>query len=187
MKAVVVAIVAGLAIMMMEPMQATIDCEKLKLALSPCLQYLTGITTDPSPACCNGMETLKSSTPTQDDRRAACQCLKDAAAQFPIREDRAKALPQSCGIEVGVPISKDIKCSDFEPCKIVTSRKDMDCYLAINANQDIILIIYKGQTCINHKGSLLLTQYEIMFKSHLNQSSAIEVDCCTFKINIYEE
>ncbi|KAF7833381.1 Lipid transfer protein/Par allergen [Senna tora] len=64
MKAVVVAIVAGLAIMIMEPMQATIDCEKLKLALSPCLQYLTGITTDPSPACCNGMETLKSSTPT---------------------------------------------------------------------------------------------------------------------------
>ncbi|KAF7833378.1 Non-specific lipid-transfer protein A [Senna tora] len=112
MKAVVVAIVAGLAIMMMEPMQATIDCEKLKLALSPCLQYLTGITTDPSPACCNGMETLKSSTPTQDDRRAACQCLKDAAAQFPIREDRAKALPQSCGVEVGVPISKDIKCNE---------------------------------------------------------------------------
>ncbi|KAF7833382.1 non-specific lipid-transfer protein A-like [Senna tora] len=83
MKAVVVAIVAGLAIMMMEPMQATIDCEKLK----------------------------QSSTPTQDDRRAACQCLKDTAAQFPIREDRAKALPQS-GVEVGVPISKDIKCSE---------------------------------------------------------------------------
>ncbi|KAF7833386.1 Non-specific lipid-transfer protein A [Senna tora] len=116
MKVVAVAIVAGLAIMMMcmiEPTQAKIDdCLKLKLALSPCLEYLTDFTEKPCHACCKGLKTIKSSTPTRDDRRAACQCLKEGIAQIPIIEDRAKALPQKCSVEVGVPISKNINCSE---------------------------------------------------------------------------
>ncbi|KAF7833387.1 Non-specific lipid-transfer protein A [Senna tora] len=117
MKVVAVAIVAGLAIMMMcmiEPMQATIDeCLKLKFAFYPCLQYLEGFTKKPCHACCKGMKTIKSLTPTREDRRDACRCLKEGIAHIPIIIDyRVIALPQNCRVDMGVPISKDTICSE---------------------------------------------------------------------------
>ncbi|KAE9614853.1 putative plant lipid transfer protein/Par allergen [Lupinus albus] len=47
-----------------------------KKELFPCLGYLIGEGNVPSSLCCEGIFGLKSSTPTKDDRHAACECFK---------------------------------------------------------------------------------------------------------------
>lgn len=88
-----------------------ISCGQVKSTLVQCLEFLSG-GLGPSPACCSGVGNLKAMTPTTADRRAACGCLKDAAGRYPsIQPDKASQLPQACGIQIGVPITKDVDCS----------------------------------------------------------------------------
>ncbi|CAL1392790.1 unnamed protein product [Linum trigynum] len=64
----------------------------------------------PEPASCDGVRSLKASTPTADDRRAACGCVKAAAARYPVKDAAASSLPSKCGVDIGIPISKAIDC-----------------------------------------------------------------------------
>ncbi|PNX92038.1 non-specific lipid-transfer protein [Trifolium pratense] len=87
------------------------DCEEAKTSLFPCGIFLIGADTEPSTTCCSGVNNLKSSTPTVADRRAACECLKEAASHFPnIREDLAASLPQLCCVDINFTINKNINC-----------------------------------------------------------------------------
>ncbi|KAH9707243.1 non-specific lipid-transfer protein [Citrus sinensis] len=44
--------------------------------------------------------------------RAACDCVKAAAARYPnIKEDAASSLPTKCGVQIGIPISKTTNCA----------------------------------------------------------------------------
>ncbi|GAU30878.1 hypothetical protein TSUD_15640 [Trifolium subterraneum] len=88
------------------------DCEEAKTSLFPCGIFLIGFVTEPSTTCCSGVQNLKSSTPTLNDRRVACQCLKEAASHYPyIREDLAVSLPQRCGVDINVTLSRNIDCN----------------------------------------------------------------------------
>jgi hypothetical protein len=87
------------------------DCEEAKTSVFPCGIFLIGLAAEPSTTCCNGVTNLKSSTPTVEDRRAACECLKEAASHFPnIREDLAASLPELCCVDISFTISKNIDC-----------------------------------------------------------------------------
>ncbi|MCI73013.1 non-specific lipid-transfer protein, partial [Trifolium medium] len=59
------------------------DCEAAKTSVFPCGTFLIGVVAEPSSTCCSGVQNIKSSTPTLNDRRAACECLKEAASHFP--------------------------------------------------------------------------------------------------------
>lgn len=110
---VVVSIVVVLAIttmVMVEPGQA-INCQQVASCLSPCLAYLTGQAKDPGATCCNGVQTLKSSTPTTADRRAACECMKNVGSHYDIKEDLAWKLPGLCGVQLTIPITKNVNCN----------------------------------------------------------------------------
>ncbi|KAJ0028207.1 hypothetical protein Pint_35771 [Pistacia integerrima] len=66
----------------------------------------------PSPVCCDGFRNLKAMTPTTGDRLAACECMKEAAGRYAsLKPDKASQLPQACGVQIGVPITKDVDCS----------------------------------------------------------------------------
>ena len=100
-KSVVVAFMALLAIELQMVKAATgFDCQAAKLSLVPCIGYLLG-GVGPLNVCCGGVRSLKDSTPTPADRRAACECLKPAASQYPgIKSDRAAALPKRCDVQL---------------------------------------------------------------------------------------
>ncbi|XP_031268518.1 non-specific lipid-transfer protein A-like [Pistacia vera] len=93
-----------------EPGRA-ISCGQVDSALAHCLEFLTG-GPGPSPVCCDGVMNLKAMTPTIGDRRAACECMKEAAGHYAsLKSDKASQLPQACGVQIGVPITKDVDCS----------------------------------------------------------------------------
>ncbi|CAL0317520.1 unnamed protein product [Lupinus luteus] len=89
------------------------DCDDAKEELIPCLEYIIGEGGDaPSSECCDGVIDLKSSTPTKNDRRVACECIKAAASGFSgVRDDLAASLPKQCGVKLGFNISRNINCN----------------------------------------------------------------------------
>lgn len=88
------------------------DCEQAKTSIHPCTPFLVGDDNEPSASCCSGLQDLKSSTPTVDDQRAACECLKDFATHYPIKDDLAQSLPKRCSVDFNFPISKDMNCNE---------------------------------------------------------------------------
>ncbi|XP_052195676.1 non-specific lipid-transfer protein 1-like [Diospyros lotus] len=112
-RAVAIALVAVLATVQMvaRPADAAIDCGQVQSGLSPCIPYLTG-GGNPAGSCCQGVRHLASMVTSKEDRRAACQCAKDAANSFQnIKDDAAAQLPGKCGVQLNVPISRTIDCS----------------------------------------------------------------------------
>ncbi|KAL9441163.1 hypothetical protein AB3S75_019775 [Citrus x aurantiifolia] len=88
-----------------------VTCGQVDASLASCISYLTA-GGSPSAVCCDGVKNLKTITPTTVDRRAACDCVKAAAARYPnIKEDAASSLPTKCGVEMNIPISKSINCA----------------------------------------------------------------------------
>ncbi|KAF1880195.1 hypothetical protein Lal_00022324 [Lupinus albus] len=88
------------------------SCDDAKNQISPCVSYVTGQGGNaPSSECCNGVRTLAAQTPTTDDKRAACECLKAAASSVPgIKVDLANSVFKQCGVSLTFSISKDIDC-----------------------------------------------------------------------------
>ncbi|CAL0316767.1 unnamed protein product [Lupinus luteus] len=113
MKNTFVGFLTLVAIMLLtvEPGQS-FSCNDATNQVAPCLGYISGQGGDAPPSeCCNGVRALVSSVPTTPDRRAACECLKGAAAAFPaIKDDLANSLFKKCGVSVEFSISKDINC-----------------------------------------------------------------------------
>ncbi|KAL2316851.1 hypothetical protein Fmac_030727 [Flemingia macrophylla] len=89
------------------------DCEAAKKSLKPCMEYLTGgIVAVPPKECCAGVEKVKSSASTKNERHAACKCLKEAVNHIPnFNETRATSLPTLCHLRIGFNISKTVDCS----------------------------------------------------------------------------
>ncbi|KAK3030858.1 hypothetical protein RJ639_035787 [Escallonia herrerae] len=77
--------------------QAAVTCGQVDSSIAPCISYVTG-GGNPPDSCCAGVRNLMAMTPAQADRKAACECLKAAAARYPnLRPDAASNLPQRCG------------------------------------------------------------------------------------------
>jgi Protease inhibitor/seed storage/LTP family len=89
-----------------------ITCMDVDLCVAPCISYLTGSQSSPSAACCEGVKKLKSLPSSTDEKRFACNCVKQAAAKFSnIKEDAVKGLPTACGTPLPFPISLQFDCS----------------------------------------------------------------------------
>ncbi|CAN4079372.1 unnamed protein product [Withania somnifera] len=82
-----------------------ITCREVDASLAPCVPCLTQ-GGDPSGSCCDGVNKIVQTTPTQQDRQAACECLKAAAACYSnLQQDAASNLPSGCGVTTAIPIS----------------------------------------------------------------------------------
>ncbi|XP_038711775.1 non-specific lipid-transfer protein A-like [Tripterygium wilfordii] len=105
--AAVILVVVAMVYSMAKPGEAVPSCGQVESSLGACMQYLIS-GSNLTPACCEGVKNLKAITPTTADRQTACNCLKQAAAKFPnINQDAASSLPQKCGVDTSVPISKN--------------------------------------------------------------------------------
>lgn len=90
-----------------------ISCGDVSNALVPCVPCLTS-GGPPSSSCCSGVRSLNSMAATQQDRRAACNCVKDAAKNYPnLKPDAASSLPSRCGVSVNIPISPSVDCNKY--------------------------------------------------------------------------
>ncbi|XP_050203799.1 non-specific lipid-transfer protein A-like [Mercurialis annua] len=111
MKGVMISMLAVFAILQFVMPGEAVDCGQVNSSLATCLPFLTGIDASPSTACCAGVEKLKSLATTTVDKRAACECVKAAAARYPnIKGDAASSLPKKCGVDLNIPISKTTNC-----------------------------------------------------------------------------
>ncbi|KAK7271469.1 hypothetical protein RJT34_27406 [Clitoria ternatea] len=92
--------------------EAVFNCAKAESPVSPCLLYVIGFGSAPSMWCCEGLKQLNALILTQEDRRAACECYKQAATQIPnFKDDLATSLPQKCGVDVQFQFGKNVNCN----------------------------------------------------------------------------
>lgn len=106
----VVAVVVSVA---MPGGEAAVTCQQVSSCMSPCIAYLISGSGNPTNDCCNGVRNLQAMTPTTPDRRAACDCLKEAAGRNPnIKDDAAASLPTKCGVQISIPISRTVNCNE---------------------------------------------------------------------------
>ncbi|KAJ6878982.1 non-specific lipid-transfer protein A-like [Populus alba x Populus x berolinensis] len=92
-----------------------ITCGDVISDLAACVSYLTGKDGDfPPPPCCAGVSKLKASAVSIADKKAACECVKAAAARIPdLKDEAASSLPAKCKVQVDFPISKTFNCADI--------------------------------------------------------------------------
>lgn len=108
----VITLLVVLSVVFARPSEAAINCSQVSGALAPCVSFLTQ-GGNPTPQCCTGLKNLVNMASTQQDRRAACNCVKSAAARYPIKQDAASNLPGRCGVSMNIPISPNTNCNTY--------------------------------------------------------------------------
>ncbi|XP_021888941.1 non-specific lipid-transfer protein 1-like [Carica papaya] len=92
-----------------------LTCGQVASALGPCLTYLQGQAgNSPPAACCAGVRSLNSAAQTTPDRRAACQCLQNAARSTNFDQNIAASLPGKCGVSIPYKISTSTNCNTIK-------------------------------------------------------------------------
>ncbi|XWS32427.1 hypothetical protein CRYUN_Cryun23aG0158400 [Craigia yunnanensis] len=115
MKGVVISVFVVLSMVqfMAKPGQAAVSCDQINECLASCIPYLTSGAGTPSVQCCGGVRKLHKIAQISEDKQAACNCVKQAAARFPtIKEDAASSLPAKCNVQINFPISKNTNCQE---------------------------------------------------------------------------
>eukprot|EP01018_Ginkgo_biloba_P000896 Gb_36100 [translate_table: standard] len=105
-----VAIAVVLTTAAVRPTYAQVTCPTVTSALTPCLSFLLTGGQVPD-ICCDGVRRLTGMARTTLDRQAACKCLKTAAGSINPLPSSLTNLPGACGVNIGIPISTDIDCS----------------------------------------------------------------------------
>ena len=101
------------ALVAAETASAAVSCGEVTSAVAPCLGYAMGSSASPSAACCNGVRSLSSRASSTADRQAACACLKSMTGRLGGNMRNAASIPSKCGVNVGVPISPNVDCSNY--------------------------------------------------------------------------
>ncbi|XP_050209856.1 non-specific lipid-transfer protein A-like [Mercurialis annua] len=111
MKGVAISMLVMLAIVQLLMPGEAVDCGQVNSSLATCIPFLTGADASPSASCCAGIKNIKTLAQTLADKRAACECIKTAAAHYPnIKDDAASSLPKKCGADINIPISRTTNC-----------------------------------------------------------------------------
>lgn len=87
-----------------------ISCNDAVSDLLPCQPFLVGSQQNPTVGCCTGVNIVFHMADTTQNRRDLCECLKKLAAQIGVKPERAKALPQFCGIGLPFPMDPNVDC-----------------------------------------------------------------------------
>lgn len=72
------------------------DCTNVLISMSPCLNYISGNSSTPSPACCTQLRTVVGSQP-----QCLCQVLNGGGSNLGlnINQTQALALPGACNVQ----------------------------------------------------------------------------------------
>lgn len=90
--------------------RAQSDCTNVIISLAPCLTYVSGSSSTPSPSCCSQLASVVKSNP-----RCLCTVLNGGSSNFgvSINETLALALPGACNVETP-PVSR---CNGKSKCE----------------------------------------------------------------------
>ncbi|XP_044486359.1 non-specific lipid transfer protein GPI-anchored 5-like [Mangifera indica] len=82
--------------------RAQSDCTNVIISLAPCLTYVSGSSSTPSPSCCSQLASVVKSNP-----QCLCTVLNGGSSNFgvSINETLALALPGACNVETP-PVSR---------------------------------------------------------------------------------
>ncbi|MCE0481806.1 tyrosine protein phosphatase [Datura stramonium] len=98
-----------LCMVIVAPHAEGLTCGQVTAYLASCVPYLRN---GPLGGCCGGVKSLANAARTTPDRKAACNCLKSAAAAIPrLNLSKAAAIPASCGVNIPYKISPSTDCS----------------------------------------------------------------------------
>uniref|UniRef100_P19656-2 Isoform 2 of Non-specific lipid-transfer protein n=1 Tax=Zea mays TaxID=4577 RepID=P19656-2 len=112
--AVVATAVVALVLLAAATSEAAISCGQVASAIAPCISYARGQGSGPSAGCCSGVRSLNNAARTTADRRAACNCLKNAAAGVSgLNAGNAASIPSKCGVSIPYTISTSTDCSRY--------------------------------------------------------------------------
>lgn len=95
------------------PVAQALTCGQVTSSLAPCINYVRigGVV---PPGCCSGISSLNNNAKTTADRKAACNCLKTAAANIPgLNPNLAAGLPGKCGVNIPYKISTSTNCARY--------------------------------------------------------------------------
>ncbi|RDY07522.1 hypothetical protein CR513_08352, partial [Mucuna pruriens] len=84
--------------------ESTLTCDQITIWLTPCIAYAV-LGGNVSSLCCQAYK-------SGDDRRGACQCIKDRAAYIPgIDYNRVNEIPGKCGTKCPYKVYPSTNCS----------------------------------------------------------------------------
>ncbi|KAI9095015.1 hypothetical protein K1719_026479 [Acacia pycnantha] len=91
--------------------EGNLTCDQITIWLTPCISYAV-LGEEVSPLCCQGVRSLNAAKKTTDDRRGACQCIKDKAAYIPgINYDRVNQICPKCASNCPYKVYPTTDCS----------------------------------------------------------------------------
>ncbi|XP_058734957.1 non-specific lipid-transfer protein 1-like [Vicia villosa] len=94
--------------------EAAISCGAVTGYLGPCISYLKG-GPGPSLQCCGGVRKLNAAAQTTPARKAACNCLKDAAGSTPgLNANNAATLSAKCGLSLPYKFGPNTDCTSIK-------------------------------------------------------------------------
>ncbi|MED6138700.1 hypothetical protein PIB30_076936 [Stylosanthes scabra] len=94
--------------------QATLSCDQVTVWLLPCVSYAV-LGGNVSQLCCQGIYSLNKGYKNGDDRRYACQCIKDRAALIPgINYKRVNQIDSLCGTKCPIKVYPNTNCSKVQ-------------------------------------------------------------------------
>ncbi|CAA0835887.1 Non-specific lipid-transfer protein 4 [Striga hermonthica] len=106
-----VLILGMLVFLAAEPMVGAISCSDAITKLMPCQPFLLDVGSSVSVPCCEGAQSLSQLVGSKpEELKAACKCLKQAAAAMGVDVARAKQIPDLCSVAVPVPIDPNVDC-----------------------------------------------------------------------------
>ncbi|KNA20468.1 hypothetical protein SOVF_052150 [Spinacia oleracea] len=114
-KLVCLAVICMVVETLMAPhaVEAVVTCNLVAKSLAQCIPYLKGSGGPrPSPNCCAGVQGLKAAAQTTADRRAACNCMKNQAANTKgLNYNLAARLASQCNVRVNYNFDPKTNCN----------------------------------------------------------------------------
>ncbi|KAK1375663.1 Non-specific lipid-transfer protein C, cotyledon-specific isoform [Heracleum sosnowskyi] len=91
--------------------EAAVSCGTVTMKAAPCLNYAKGTDSAPSAQCCTGLTALATSAKTLDDKKAICNCMKNAVKNIKGVQDKyLSQIPTACKIKINFPVSLSVNC-----------------------------------------------------------------------------
>ncbi|KAG9441597.1 hypothetical protein H6P81_017451 [Aristolochia fimbriata] len=94
--------------------EAAIDCAGMKHELASCVPYLTAKVIQAPKKCCSGMRKMNKVVDTEENRKAACECMREAAGKTPaLRTDRVHGINPLCETKIPNDVIVNPSCKSI--------------------------------------------------------------------------
>ncbi|KAL9274607.1 Non-specific lipid-transfer protein-like protein [Drosera capensis] len=90
-----------------------VACPTVISELTPCANFVTKLSPNPSPRCCDGVRDIVAMVKSQADRQAVCSCAKSVLSTLPNYDlNQIPKLGTTCGLSITLPpIYPNTDCS----------------------------------------------------------------------------